>query len=363
MLIGDGADLACIDPGPELLPGIDAGRVAVAPIEAQTPGARQLGVGDRDRLALVDPGRHRLVAGAPRIAVGAGAGLAKRSEFEAGPHAVLEEDLDVRLTVHFDGFDVMLGHVTSVPTAAEPRPLSPTCPTPIPRAWLRNRWDDLAFVHWSYDPADVQALLPHGLRVDTFDDGAGPRAWVSLVPFRMRQAGPSFLPALPWISTFAETNVRTYVVDAAGHRAVWFLSLDAARLPVVAFARWTIGFPYVWSTMTIERSGDRWTYDTRRRRWPRSPGAATRLVIEAGAVIEPTALDEFLTARWGTVAEWRGQLRHHPVDHPPWTLRAATIVELDDSAVTAAGLSVPTGDPIARFAAPIDARFGRPVRV
>ena len=359
----DGADLARIDPRTQLLPGVDAGGVAVAPVEAETPGARQLGIGDRDRLTLVNPWRHRLIAGAPRIALGARACLTQRAEVEAGTYTVLEEDLDVRLTVHFDGFDVMLGHVTSVPTAAEPQPLSTTCPTPIPRAWLRNRWDDLAFVHWAYDPADVQALLPDGLRVDTFDDGAGPRAWVSLVPFRMRQAGPSFLPALPWISTFAETNVRTYVVDAAGHRAVWFLSLDAARLPVVAFARWTIGFPYVWSTMTIERSGDRWTYETARRRWPRSPGAATRLIIEAGAVIEPTALDEFLTARWGTVAEWRGQLRHHPVDHPPWTLRAATIVELDDSAVTAAGLSAPTGDPIARLAAPIDARFGRPVRV
>lgn len=269
----------------------------------------------------------------------------------------------MRLTVHFDGFDVMLGHVRSVPRAAEPQPLSPTCPTPIRRAWLRNRWDDLAFVHWSYDPADVQALLPDGLQVDTFDDGAGPRAWVSLVPFRMRRAGPSFLPPLPWISTFAETNVRTYVIDSVGNRAVWFLSLDAARLPIVAFARWTIGFPYVWSTMAIDRTGDRWTYETARRRWPRSPAASTRLVVDAGPIVEPTDLDVFLTARWGTVAEWRGQLRHHPVDHPPWTLRAATIVELDDTAVIAAGLTAPSGEPLVRVADAVDARFGRPVRV
>jgi uncharacterized protein len=257
----------------------------------------------------------------------------------------------------------MLCHVTSVPTAAEPQPLSPTCPTPIRRAWLRNRWDDLTFVHWSYDPAEVQSLLPDGLRVDTFDDGDGPRAWVSLVPFRMRRAGPSFLPPIPWISTFAETNVRTYVVDSAGHRAVWFLSLDATRLTVVAFARWAIGFPYVWADMTIGREGDRWIYATTRRWWPRSPTAATRLVVDAADVIEPTQLDEFLTARWGTVAEWRGRLRHHPVNHPPWVLRAATIVELNDTAVTASGLSAPTGQPVVRVAEPVDARFGRPVRV
>jgi len=269
----------------------------------------------------------------------------------------------MRSTVHFDGFDVMLGHVSSVPSGAEPRPLSPICPTPIGRAWLRNRWDDLAFVHWPYDPGEVQSLLPAGLRVDTFDDGAGQRAWVSLVPFRMRRAGPSFLPPLPWISTFAETNVRTYVVDSAGNRAVWFLSLDATRLPVVAFARWTIGFPYVWSTMTIERAADRWTYETRNRRWPRSPGATTMLTVEAGPIVEPTPLDVFLTARWGTVAEWRGALRHHPVDHPAWQLRAGKIIELDDTAVTARGLSAPIGEPFARVAEPLDARFGRPERV
>ena len=228
---------------------------------------------------------------------------------------------------------------------------------------MRNRWDDLAFAHWPYDPAEVQALLPGGLQVDTFDDGGGPRAWVSLVPFRMRRAGPTFLPPMPWLSTFAETNVRTYVVDSAGNRAVWFLSLDAARLPVVAFARWTIGFPYVWSTMTIDRRGDRWSYSTARRRWPRSPTGSTTMVVDAGPIIEPTALDVFLTARWGTVAEWRGQLRHHPVDHPPWVLREATIVELDDRAVVAGGLSAPAGQPLVRTAEPIDARFGRPSRV
>ena len=244
----------------------------------------------------------------------------------------------------------------SVPDAAPPLPLSPVCPNPVRRGWLRNRWEDLTFVHWAYPPADVDALLPDGLRVDTFEG----EAWVSLVPFRMTKAGPPFMGVYP---TFAETNVRTYVVDSAGNRAVWFLSLDATRLPVVAFARWAIGFPYVWADMTFDRQVDRVTYRTTRRRWPATPAATTRLVIDIGDPIEPTALDEFLTARWGTVACWRNRLRHHPVDHPAWELRDATIVEFEDDALTASGLPAPTGSPVVRWAAPLDARFGRPVRV
>jgi uncharacterized protein YqjF (DUF2071 family) len=253
----------------------------------------------------------------------------------------------------------MLGHVASVPSSAAAQPLSAERPQAIERPWLRNRWDELAFVHWRYPADEVQALLPHGLRVDTFDGDA----WVSLVPFRMRRAGPTFLPPLPWLSSFAETNVRTYVVDSVGNRAVWFLSLDAARLAVVAFARWTIGFPYVWASMAIERSGDRWTYTTTRRRWPTQPPATTRLVVDVGAPVEPTELDVFLTARWGTVASHRGRLRHHPVDHPPWVLLEAVLVELDDAAVEAAGLTTPSGAPLVRAAEPLDARFGRPARV
>ncbi|MGI9644324.1 MAG: DUF2071 domain-containing protein, partial [Ilumatobacteraceae bacterium] len=93
--------------------------------------------------------------------------------------------------------------------------MSPTSPEPVVpdppdlgcRTALRQRWTDLAYFHWPYDPADVQPLLPPGVRVDTFDGNA----WVGLIPFVMRDVrlGPS--PAVPDLGTCVEINVRTDV--------------------------------------------------------------------------------------------------------------------------------------------------------
>jgi uncharacterized protein YqjF (DUF2071 family) len=89
--------------------------------------------------------------------------------------------------------------------------------------------------------------------------------------------------------------------------------------------------------------------------------------LEIGeAIDEPSALDVFLTARWGTVSRWpmrRGRLRHHPVDHPVWELRDATLTRYDDTSIEAAGLPAPSGEPIVRWVESIGARFGRPERV
>lgn len=246
---------------------------------------------------------------------------------------------------------------------SHPQPLSPTRPTAMGSAWLRNTWQELTFLHYRYDPADVQRLLPDGLTVDTFDGDA----YVSLIPFQMRDASPRFVPALPFVSSFNETNVRTYVVDSAGNRAIWFFTLEADQLAVVALARLVLGFPYVWSAMSTEIEGTRRTYRTTNRRWPRTPRSQTTVEIEVGGRIdEPDDLDVFLTARWGTVARWpmrRGRLRHHPVDHAAWWLHEATLTRVDHQSLPAAGLPAPTDPPIVRWVRSIDARFAPPTRV
>ena len=84
-------------------------------------------------------------------------------------------------------------------------------------------------------------------------------------------------PALPWFTSFPETNVRTYVRGPDGRVGLWFFSLDAARLEPVLVARSTYALPYMWSAMRVERDGAVVRYRSRRR-WPGpTPAASTRL--------------------------------------------------------------------------------------
>ena len=192
---------------------------------------------------------------------------------------------------------------------------------------MRHRWDDVAFLHWPCDRADVQRLLPAGVAVDTFDG----RAWVSLVPFvlSVRVAG------VPRTWTFPETNVRTYVMTPEGVPAIWFLSLDAAELlPVVAGRAY--GLPYIWARMATSADGPVRCYRSERRR-PHGPGS-TQVAIEVGERCGGDELDRFLVDRWGLVTERRGRLGLTLASHEPWPLHEARVLSLHQDLTPTTGL-------------------------
>lgn len=217
---------------------------------------------------------------------------------------------------------------------AEPQPVV-TAGTPLSgRAVLDQAWTDLAFLHWRVDPDRVSPLLPAGTRPD-LHDGA---TWVGLIPFRMRGAGFGTGHPLPWVGSFAETNVRLYAVDARGRRGVVFGSLECERLAFVLGARLALGLPYTWSRMRVTQRSDVFTY-TSRRRWPAPRGARSRVVVRAGtAVVRDDPLADFLTARWALHTRAWGATRYLPNTHPRWPLQQAELLELDDELLSAAGL-------------------------
>ncbi|MDX6250507.1 MAG: uncharacterized protein QOF10_3867 [Kribbellaceae bacterium] len=222
---------------------------------------------------------------------------------------------------------------------------------------LRQNWCDLAFLHWAVDRASIAHYFPPGTTPDTFEG----RTYVGLVPFRMVGTGLPRGPAIPWLGTFLETNIRLYSVDATGRRGVVFLSLDADRAAVVAAARTTFGLPYRWARMRHRQQGDQHTY-TSALRWPGTRATST-IGIQAGDRLEPGPLEHFLTARWGLHVGRAGRTWYLPNEHPAWVLRAAELTAFEEHGLLASvGLGELSGRPPDHlaFSDGVPAKFGLP---
>ncbi len=211
-------------------------------------------------------------------------------------------------------------------------PVSPQAPPLTGRVMMNQSWRDLTFLHWAVDPAEVAHRMPPGVRPDTYDGAT----YVGLIPFRMVDAGVARGPGVPWLGSFLETNVRLYSVDETGRRGIVFLSLDADRSAVVLGARAAFGLPYRWARMRYRHSGGVHTYDARLR----TPGvrASSHIAIRAGARRESTALDDFLSARWGLHVRWWGRTLYVPNTHEAWPVHDAEVLALDDGLMASVGL-------------------------
>lgn len=219
---------------------------------------------------------------------------------------------------------------------------------------MRQTWRDLTFLHWPYDPSVVRPLVPAELELDLFDGAA----WVGLVPFLITGLTYARGPVLPWLSNFAETNVRTYVVDRLGRGGVWFFSLDAARLPAVIGARLAYALPYFWARMTV-LSNDGTRYTSARLHGPK---AESDIGVRPGdAIATPSELERFLTARFRLYATRGGHLLDAAIDHEPWPLQRASVLELRQNLVQAAGLPEPSGEPLAHFSRQVDVLVASPM--
>jgi len=217
--------------------------------------------------------------------------------------------------------------------SVQPEPITPLAPRPAGRTIFTQDWMQITFVHWAVDPALVAPHLPTGVVPDEFDGAT----YIGLIPFSMRRIGLLGGPPVPYFGTFLETNVRLYGVDQQGRRGVVFCSLEAARLATVAVTRLTVGLPYVWSKMSLQRDGATLRYESSRR-WPGPKGARTAMEVTVGEAVQPSPLEQWLTARWGLfLPDRRGATRYWPNEHPSWPLQAATLVHLDDELVAAAG--------------------------
>ena len=215
-----------------------------------------------------------------------------------------------------------------------------------------QRWRNLLFLHWEVPAPAVQALLPPGLTVDTFEG----RAYVGVVPFTMRDVSPWWAPSVPGISNFHELNVRTYVHRDGEHPSVWFFSLDAAATLAVLLARLGWSLPYYRASMAMKVDGSDVHY--RSRRWfagdrPADFEARYRIGAPLGVTL-PGTFEHFLVERYLLISKRGDGFMLGQVHHRPYPLHEAEVSELTETMVAASGLPAPSGAPHVLYSPGVD---------
>ncbi|MCX6609736.1 MAG: DUF2071 domain-containing protein [Acidobacteria bacterium] len=220
-------------------------------------------------------------------------------------------------------------------------------PWPLPSGpWVMTQWwRDLLFAHWPVPPSMLRPIIPASLELDTFDN----QAWVAVVPFRMTGVRPRLTPALPWISHFAELNVRTYV-RYKSKPGVYFWSLEASNPVAVAAARTLFHLPYMNATMSC-RERNEWIDYTSIRTHRNEPPAEFSASYRPLGLTSKTELIRWLTERYCLyTTDNQERLYRGEIHHEAWPLYEAEAQIEINSMARAAGIELPNTPPLLHFA-------------
>ncbi len=200
-------------------------------------------------------------------------------------------------------------------------------------------WTNLLFSHWRVPPETLQTLLPDGLMVETFD-GDG---WLGMVPFAMEKVRPWWFPAVPGISWFLETNLRTYVTLPDGRSGVWFFSLDATKRLAVRVARRFWNLPYFDADLSLHRDAHGIKYRGQRHGQQECSYQADMQLDNTGplGIADEGSLEHFLLERYVLFARRPdGQIYLGRVHHTPYPFCTPRSVTVRQTLATAIGCPI-----------------------
>jgi uncharacterized protein YqjF (DUF2071 family) len=230
---------------------------------------------------------------------------------------------------------------------------------PDRRAIMRQKWRDLLFIHWRVHPEVVRPFVPPGLALDLYEG----MAYLGLVPFTMTGVRPVFVPPVIGLSSFHETNLRTYVRVGDRDPGVWFFSLDAANSAAVRLARALFHLPYHRARMFLEREAADSSGQSPAilyagvRRWPAPLPASYAVRARPVGPIQPAhpgTLEHFLVERYILYTIWHRRLYEGRVYHTAYPLQTAQILSVDETLSLAAGFRTPDTVPLVHFSTGVD---------
>jgi uncharacterized protein YqjF (DUF2071 family) len=182
------------------------------------------------------------------------------------------------------------------------------------RPWkYYQEWHDVLMLHYRVDQSYLEKLLPEGLHLDTFEGSS----WVSFFSFSVKNLRPRLMPPLPYVSSFNEINLRTYVIKD-GVPGIYMLIIEADKLVDVFIPRWFLGIPYVKATM---QSSSGYFCPTNKTK---SRGLEVEFKCKPPIGSKPP-LDTWLTERHALYVKRNKRLFRFDIHHKEWKLQEAVI--------------------------------------
>lgn len=213
---------------------------------------------------------------------------------------------------------------------------------------MKQDWSHLLFLHWEIDPAVIQATLPPGLNVDTYDG----KAYLGIVPFFMEKIRPSYCPAVPGLSWFQELNFRTYVHDEQGRPGVWFYALDCNQWLAVKIARALFHLPYQHAQMKSSQQGSRLNYTSRRKGCDQAQTFNYPAELNHSETAKLGTLEFFLLERYRLFSTDRNSVIHSGlVHHTPYQFQDIDITDYSTRLFSLCGFEEPDTPPVSSLIA------------
>ncbi|MBS4196512.1 YqjF family protein [Lederbergia citri] len=135
-------------------------------------------------------------------------------------------------------------------------------PFPLPsKPWvLTQTWNHLLFCHWRVPVELLRAHVPNHLELDLFNG----EAWIGIIPFEVNHMRLHGIPEIPYLNSYLELNVRTYV-KYKGTPGIYFFTLDADKWMAVIGAKIGAFLPYRHALMRMKIKENKVDFQSERK--------------------------------------------------------------------------------------------------
>lgn len=179
-----------------------------------------------------------------------------------------------------------------------------------------QEWNEVIFLHYRVDLAELKKFIPKELEIDFFDG----HPWISVVAFTMEKIRPKNLPSFSPISDFDEVNIRTYI-RSNSKTGVYFLSIEGGKRLSCQVAKRISELPYRFSQ--IKRTPYR--FESKNIEFNDHLDIDFTIREE---LAEKTDLDKWLTERYALFQDADKSIKEYEIHHLEWPINRINIHKL-----------------------------------